>query len=117
MANKLGLGNVLGAVEKLATQVGAEVARAIEPAPKPSTDAPTGTWADGYKDAHAHQVYEQSLNGLPVKSYDPQGFLASLGLDDVRAAGRTDADLFRAFSVTDYKPQQHYLPGPKWLTS
>ncbi len=52
----------------------------------------------------------------PVKEYDPNGFLASLGVpNDFGSAGRTDADFFRAMKGTDYKPGIQYFPGPKWL--
>ena len=51
-----------------------------------------------------------------LKDYDPNGFLASLGVpNDLGMSGRTDSDFLRAFDKSGYQPGMAYFPGPKWL--
>jgi hypothetical protein len=60
------------------------------------------------------EAYMQTLGGKPVDSFDPAGFLAELGLNTSVAAGRTNADLLRAFHlVKDYRPDPRYFPFSK----
>lgn len=44
----------------------------------------------------------------PQASFDPQGFLASLGLRDLKASGRTDAPVLKAIqAMPNYRPHSH----------
>lgn len=60
--------------------------------------------------------YEKTLGSLPIEAYDPNGFLATLGLVDSVTGGRCNAELLKAFKLNkDYHPDPRYLPLPKWL--
>ncbi|MGD9173567.1 MAG: hypothetical protein PVF29_05365 [Desulfobacterales bacterium] len=73
----------------------------------------SGRW----QSAAAPEVYEahmQTLGGKPVDSFDPAGYLADLGIKTSMAAGRTNADLLRAFHlIKDYRPDPRYFPFSK----
>jgi hypothetical protein len=78
----------------------------------------SGNWQSGYKTPLDNQKYLGTLGGKPVSSYDPNGFFKELGLpDDLKAPGRTDKEMYKAFKLVDYKPDPQYFPGPKWLAT
>ena len=61
-----------------------------------------------------YEAYKSTLGGKPVDSFDPAGFLSELGLITSLAAGRTNADLLRAFHlIKDYRPDPRYFPFSK----
>lgn len=62
-------------------------------------------------------TYRKTLGGMAIDSYDPDGFLKSLGLKKPMAPGRTTLDLVRAFRLTDYKPDPRYLPFPEKIAA
>ena len=69
-----------------------------------------GSWTyDAYKDPAG---YRATLGGFPAESYDPSGFLATLGLSHPLGSGRTDEQLLAGWRLTDYQPDPRYLPVP-----
>ena len=61
-----------------------------------------------------YEAYRQTLGSKPVDSFDPNGYLSELGLKTSLAAGRTNADLLRAFHlIKDYRPDPRYFPFSK----
>lgn len=61
-----------------------------------------------------YEAYKSTLGGKPVDSFDPAGYLSELGLKISLAAGRTNADLLRAFHLIDaYRPDPRYFPFSK----
>jgi hypothetical protein len=73
----------------------------------------SGRW----KPAMAPTVFEQykdTLGGRPAESFDPNGYLAGLGLAKSMTAGRSNIEMLRAFQlVGDYRPDPRYFPLPK----
>lgn len=68
---------------------------------KPVDDLESGTFKAGYKREVLARYYA-SLDGKPLESFDPNGFLTgTLGMSGSRTAGRSNADLLRAFMLTD----------------
>lgn len=61
-----------------------------------------------------YEAYKHTLGGKPVDSFDPAGYLSELGLKTSMAAGRTNADLLRAFHlIKAYRPDPRYFPFSK----
>ena len=61
-----------------------------------------------------YEAYRQTLGGKPIDSFDPSGYLSELGLKTALTAGRTNADLLRAFHlIKDYRPDPRYFPFSK----
>lgn len=57
------------------------------------------------------EKYQDTLGGLPIERYDPDSYLAELGLEESLTAGRTNSDLLRAFHlVQKYHPDPRYFP-------
>ncbi|MBC7542340.1 MAG: hypothetical protein H7338_06380 [Candidatus Sericytochromatia bacterium] len=70
----------------------------------------------GYKTPQQEANYLKSLElAAPTSSYDPKGFLASLGLWGITGAGRGDKSLITAVKGTDYKPHTGPVPIPKFI--
>jgi hypothetical protein len=73
----------------------------------------SGRW----KPAMAPRVFEQykdTLGGRPTESFDPDGYLAELGLAKSMTAGRSNIEMLRAFQlVGEYRPDPRYFPLPK----
>jgi hypothetical protein len=58
--------------------------------------------------------YWDTLGGKPIESFDPQGYLAELGLGKSLTAGRSNIDLLRAFHlIQEYRPDPRYFPLAK----
>jgi hypothetical protein len=70
----------------------------------------SGRW----EPAMAPQVFEKykdTLGGMPIESFDPDGYLAELGLEKSLTAGRTNLEVLRAFHIIkDYRPDPRYFP-------
>jgi hypothetical protein len=77
----------------------------------------SGTW----KPAFDHQIFEKykvTLGGKPIESYDPNGFLAEMGLSECLTAGRTYLEMLRAFHlVKEYVPDPRYFPLSKKIAA
>jgi hypothetical protein len=65
-----------------------------------------------FKNDKELQAYLTSLEkAMPQDGYDRQGFLASLGLTNLRSSGRTDRPVLDAVrQIPDYRPHTH-MPG------
>jgi hypothetical protein len=60
------------------------------------------------------EKYKATLGGRPIESFDPNGYLAELGLAQSMAAGRSNVEMLRAFQlVGEYRPDPRYFPLPK----
>jgi len=60
------------------------------------------------------EKYKDTLGGRPIESFDPQGYLAELGLGESFTAGRSNIDLLRAFHlIQEYRPDPRYFPLAK----
>ena len=92
----------------------------------PSQYLPTFQWAENatgkpiaYKTKESMDNYIKSLNGLSQDSYDPQGFLSSIGVNNISTGGRRDVDSRLAVVKSDYKPHNtlwgHELFIQKWF--
>jgi hypothetical protein len=53
------------------------------------------------------EKYKGTLGGRPLEDFDPQGYLAKLGITRTLTGGREDADLF-----SEYKLEKDCLPDP-----
>ncbi|MEB3197424.1 MAG: hypothetical protein VKP62_09500 [Candidatus Sericytochromatia bacterium] len=69
-----------------------------------------------FKTEEARQAYLASLeNGLPQEAFDPQGFLAQLGLVGVRSGGRTDRGFLQTLqAMPEYRPTTTYQGEEIW---
>jgi hypothetical protein len=74
-------------------------------------------YASGRWQSAAPQVYDaykRTLGGRPIDSFDPAGYLSELGLKTSLTAGRTNADLLRAYHlIKEYRPDARYFPFSK----
>jgi len=77
----------------------------------------SGCW----KPAMAPRVFEKykdTLGGRPIESFDPNGYLAELGLAKSVTAGRSNVEMLRAFRlVGEYRPDSRYFPLPKKIAA
>ncbi|MGD2272949.1 MAG: hypothetical protein PVI06_21305 [Desulfobacterales bacterium] len=70
----------------------------------------SGTWRPAF-DPKISEKYKDTLGGKPIKSYDPNGFLAEMGLAECLTAGRTYLEMLQAFHlVKEYVPDPRYFP-------
>ena len=73
----------------------------------------SGRW----KPAMAPRVFKQykdTLGGRPTESFDPNRYLAELGLAKSMTAGRSNIEMLRAFElIGKYRPDPRYFPLPK----
>jgi hypothetical protein len=75
----------------------------------------SGKWRPAI-DLQVFETYKNTLGGNAVERFDPNGFLAELGLSDSLTAGRSNIEMLRAFHlVNEYKPDSRYFPLPKIL--
>ncbi|MGD9090982.1 MAG: hypothetical protein PVI38_21015 [Desulfobacterales bacterium] len=73
----------------------------------------SGRWRSAAR-PEVYEAYKSTLGGKSVDSFDPAGFLSELGLKTSLAAGRTNADLLRAYHlIKDYRPDPRYFPFSK----
>ena len=73
----------------------------------------SGKWRPAY-DPQVIEKYNDTLGGKAIESFDPNGFLADLGLPASLTAGRSNMEMLRAFRlVHDYTPDPRYLPLPE----
>ena len=57
---------------------------------------------------------KDTLGGRPIESFDPDGYLAEVGLEESLTAGRSNIDLLRAFHlIKEYRPDPRYFPLAK----
>jgi hypothetical protein len=71
-----------------------------------------GQWQPA-DDPQAAKKYKSTLGGRSIDSYDPNRFLADLGLAQSMTAGRTNVEMLRALHlVDDYRPDTRYFPLP-----
>jgi hypothetical protein len=72
----------------------------------------SGRWQSAAPEIY--EAYKQTLGGKPIDSFDPTGYLSELGLKTSLTAGRTNADLLRAFHlIKKYHPDARYFPFSK----
>jgi hypothetical protein len=80
-----------------------------------AVDDPYGSGC--WKPAMTSTVFEQyknTLGGRPTESFDPDGYLAELGLVKSMTAGRSNIEMLRAFQlIGKYRPDPRYFPLPK----
>ena len=77
----------------------------------------SGKWKPVY-DSEVVEKYKDTLGGKAIESFDPNGFLADLGLPGSLTAGRSNMEMLRAFRlVDDYTPDSRYFPLPKKIAS
>jgi hypothetical protein len=73
----------------------------------------SGRWKPAIE-SRIFERYQDTLGGRPIESFDPDGFLAELGLWESLVAGRSNIDLLRAFHlVQEYRPDPRYFPLAK----
>lgn len=73
----------------------------------------SGKWKPAF-DLQIFEKYKDTLGGKAIESFDPNGFLAELGLSESLTAGRSNIEMLRAFHlVNDYSPDSRYFPLPK----
>ncbi len=73
----------------------------------------SGKWKPDYNPQFLEK-YKNTLGGKPIENFDPNGFLAELGLADSLTAGRSDIEMLKAFRLAkDYSPDSRYFPLPK----
>lgn len=86
----------------------------IQTPPSEDTTA-AGNWSSAYNPQDL-ETYQKSLQGKPLKSYDPNGFFRELGLPDtIRSSGRGDVELLKAAEPLGIKPDPKYIPAPGWI--
>ena len=77
----------------------------------------SGKWKPVY-DPEVLEKYKDTLGGKSIESFDPNGFLADLGLPESLTAGRSNMEMLRAFRlVHDYTPDLRYFPFHKKIAS
>lgn len=61
------------------------------------------------------EVYKATLGGKPVSKYDPNSYLASLGVHNPMSSGRTSKEFLRGLKVVsgEYSPDSTYFPVPE----
>ena len=60
------------------------------------------------------EKYQATLGGRPIESFDPDGYLAELGLGESLTAGRSNVELLHAFHlIQEYRPDPRYFPLAK----
>ena len=73
----------------------------------------SGRW----KPAIESRIFEKSKDtpgGRPIESFDPDGYLAELGLGESLTAARSNIDLLHAFHIVqEYRPDPRYFPLAK----
>ncbi|MBC7544054.1 MAG: hypothetical protein H7338_15120 [Candidatus Sericytochromatia bacterium] len=70
----------------------------------------------GYTSPAQEQAYIESLAmGTPVAQYDPEGFMARLGLTGIKGAGRTDESFVHAVRQTTYVPDTEVGGHSIWI--
>ncbi len=73
----------------------------------------SGRWKPAIE-SRVFERYQDTLGGRPIQSFDPDGYLAELGLGESLTAGRSNIDLLRAFHlVREYRPDPRYFPLAK----
>jgi hypothetical protein len=73
----------------------------------------SGQWrpAIGSRD---FEKYKDTLRGAAIESFDPEGYLAELGLKPSLTAGRTNIEVLRSFHlINEYRPDPRYFPLSK----
>jgi len=77
----------------------------------------SGTWKPAF-DQQTFEKYKYTLGGKPTESYDPNGFLAEMGLSECLTAGRTYLEMLQAFYlVKEYVPDARYFPFSKKIAT
>jgi hypothetical protein len=73
----------------------------------------SGRWKPAIE-TRVFEKYKDTLGGRPIESYDPDGYLAELGLEESLTAGRSNQDLLHAFHLIQaYHPDPRYFPFAK----
>src|SRR5210317_492893 len=73
----------------------------------------SGRWKPAVE-PRVFEKYKNTLGGRPIESFDPDGYLAELGLEESLTAGRSNLDLLRAFHlIREYRPDPRYFPLAK----
>ena len=62
--------------------------------------------------------YKDTLGGKAIESFDPDGYLAELGLRPSLTAGRTNIEMLRAFHlIKEFRPDPGYFPFSKKIAA
>ena len=77
----------------------------------------SGQW-QAATDPEIIEKYKDTLGGKAMESFDPDGYLAELGLRPSLTAGRTNIDLLRAFHlIKEFRPKPDYFPFSKKIAA
>jgi hypothetical protein len=77
----------------------------------------SGIWKPAI-DPLVFEKYKHTFGGKPIKSFDPNDFLADIGLAKSLTAGRSNIEMLRAFHlIHDYRPDCRYFPLPKKIAA
>ncbi len=77
----------------------------------------SGKWRPAF-DQQIFKKYQETFGGKPIECFDPNGFLAEMGLPESLTAGRSYIEMLRAFHVVkDYIPDPRYFPFPKKMAA
>jgi hypothetical protein len=73
----------------------------------------SGQWKQAIE-SRFFEKYKDTLGGRPIESFDPDGYLAEVGVGESLTAGRSNIELLRAFHlIREYRPDPRYFPLPK----
>ena len=73
----------------------------------------SGQWKPAIE-SRVFEKYKDTLGGRPIESFDPDSYLAEVGLEESLTAGRSNVELLRAFHlIREYHPDPRYFPLPK----
>jgi len=65
-----------------------------------------------YQTPEAQHAYIQAIQGKPQEAYDPQGFLAGIGVKNVKTYGRDDKGVHKLVTTIDYTPNSTHVSKP-----
>ena len=69
-------------------------------------------------DARVIEKYKDTLGGIAIESFDPNGYLSELGLRPSLTAARTNIEILRAFHlINEFRPDPVYFPFSKKLAA
>jgi hypothetical protein len=69
-------------------------------------------------DLQVLEKYKSTLGGKAIETFDPNGYLAELGLPQSLTAGRSNIEMLRAFHIVkDYIPDPRYFPLPQNISA
>jgi hypothetical protein len=73
----------------------------------------SGQWKPAIE-SRIFEKYKDTLGGRPIENFDPDGYLAEVGVGESLTAGRSNIELLRAFHlIQEYRPDPRYFPLQK----